>query len=116
MANVRLPWKAWTWPNWLPFGRWKVVRFVESADEIPEKLPHRRAAVVSSGGRAKWVAFDCPCGTGHRIMLNLDSARKPAWRISNENKGVLTIKPSIDYKGSDRRCHYFIRNGRVDWT
>jgi hypothetical protein len=113
---MKLPWQNWSWPSWLPFQRWKVVTTVESADEIPEKLPRRGAAVVSSGGRTKWIAFDCPCGSGHRIMLNLDTGRKPAWKLVDADGSRLTIGPSIDYKDPTKRCHYFIRNGRVDWT
>ena len=48
-------------------------------------------------------------------MLNTDHARSPRW--STTVKGRLTISPSIDYRNESRgRCHYFIRNGRVDWV
>ena len=111
---MKLPRFEWTWPSWLPFQRWKVIMTVDSADEIPDQLPRRGAALVSSAGRRKWVAFDCPCGSGHRIMLNLDPSRKPAWQL-DAGGGKLTIRPSVDYVGSDRRCHYHVRSGRIEW-
>jgi hypothetical protein len=86
---------------------------VESADDIPERLPRTGAVVVGPRTRPKWIAFDCPCRSGHRIMLNADKARSPYWTITVQ--GPLTIAPSIDYFHSKRRCHYFVRNGHIKW-
>jgi len=102
------------WWQWLPFWRWRVVGRVEAADEVPDRLPRHAVAVVSDLGRAKWIVFDCPCRTGHRIMLNADPARRPHWTLHEVAR--LTISPSIDYRGSNRRCHYFVRSGRIDWA
>lgn len=102
------------WWKWLPIFGWRIVADVEAADEIPERLPRRGAVVVGGRARPKWIAFDCPCGTGHRIMLPTDHAHSPHWKVTP--KGKLTIAPSIDYKARDKRCHYFIRDGRVKWT
>ena len=55
----------------------------------------------------KWLAFDCPCRTGHQIMLNLDRRRTPYWTVTNTRR--LTVSPSIDSYGPGRRCHYFVR-------
>ncbi len=93
-----------------------VIAIVESADEIPDFLPDRGAVLVLSGGRKKWLAFDCPCGSGHRIMLNLDSARKPFWTITSASSKRLSIRPSVDFRGDNRRCHYVVRNGNIHWT
>jgi len=102
------------WWDWLPIWRWRLVGTVESADDIPNKLPHRGAVVVASAGLQKWIGFDCPCGSGHRIMLNLDGNRYPAWRVV-QGASALTLAPSVDYKDDRRRCHYFVRAGRTVW-
>lgn len=107
---------SFPWLQWLPFRTWKVVGTVDFADEIPEELPPKSAIVVASGKRQKWVVFDCPCKTGHRIMLNLDPVRKPTWKLEVARRGQFTIHPSIDFHGNDRRCHYFVRDGKVRWT
>ena len=101
------------WWQWLLFWRWRMVGIVEDADLVPDKLPPRGAVLVGSAARPKWVVFDCACGQGHRIMLNLDEGRYPNWRIVETSP--LTISPSIDYAGR-RNCHYFIRGGRVQWA
>lgn len=102
------------WWQWLPVFGWRVVTVVESADEIPNRLPRNGAVLVGDADRTKWIAFDCPCRTGHRILLNTDRNRRPSWTVSPDRR--LSIQPSVDYQGADRNCHYFIRKGRVDWA
>lgn len=104
------------WWDWLPFRRWRLIGVVEHADEVPKKLPRAGVVMVSSGGVDKWVAFDCPCRYRHRIMLNIDGARRPRWRVSTESGRILTIMPSVDYSEAHRRCHYVLRHGRVEWS
>lgn len=98
----------------LPWHKWRVVVCVEAGDEIPTELPVRGAALVSGGGHARWLAFDCPCGKGHRIMLNLDPVRRPAWRLVCDVP--LTVSPSIDDRGIGRRCHFFLHRGQIQWA
>jgi len=97
-----------------PWSKWQIVVQVEAADEIPIRLPVRGAALVSQGGRPTWLAFDCPCGMGHRIMLNLDRSRRPTWRLISQRP--LTVSPSIDDEVRGRRCHFFLQKGRVFWA
>lgn len=105
-----------SWWQWWPFRRWRCVGFVESADEIPDKLPRNGAVIVGNAGGQKWVGFDCPCRNGHRILLNSDPARKPTWKVTVSPKGRLSIAPSVDYHDDRRRCHYFVRDGKIAWA
>jgi len=104
-----------SWTEWLPFRAWRLVGITPDADEIPEHLPPNGVVLVGSTERPKWVAFDCPCRTGHRIMLNADNARRPFWQLGLHGRRV-TLLPSVDYLGAPKRCHYVMRNGRVDWV
>jgi hypothetical protein len=106
-------------PSWwerlpLPWRRWRVLWSVDDADEIPAALPRRSAVLVGSVGRPKWVAFDCPCDKRHRLLINLDTSRHPAWSLSNPSR--LTLTPSVDDRTPNRRCHFFMRDGRVCWV
>jgi hypothetical protein len=47
-------------------------------------------------------------------MLNTDRTRTPYW--STTVQGKLTISPSIDYRQRNQRCHYLVRNGRIEWV
>jgi hypothetical protein len=102
------------WWQWLPIFRWRVVAVAESADAVPVRLPRNGAVLVGSPSAPKWIAFDCPCGTGHRILLNTDKSRTPHW--SATVRGRLTLFPSVDSNLPGKRCHFFIQNGRVVWA
>jgi hypothetical protein len=104
------------WWHWLPFRRMTCLGVVDSADDIPEKLPRSAAILVASQGRQKWIAFDCPCQSGHRILLNLDQARRPVWSATQKKNGYLSVAPSVDYHDSNRRCHYIVRDGKIVWV
>lgn len=102
------------WWHWLPRFRFFIAGNVEQADEVPKTLPSKAAILVGTIQQPKWLAFDCPCRTGHRILISLDRAHKPHWRVLGEKP--LTVAPSVDYRTSQKRCHYFIRGGRVLWS
>jgi len=99
--------------RWLPRPRWRLIGLIEEADQVPRKLPNNGAILVGSTLTPKWLVFDCPCRTGHRIMLDMEPTRFPHWRIINH--GRLTVLPSIDIEIHERRCHYLIIMGRTIW-
>ena len=101
------------WWQRLPRRSWRIVLQVNDADEVPDRLPSRGIAIVGVDKFPKWLVFDCPCRRGHRIMLNLDSRRRPTWRVVKRRP--LTTTPSIDDLSLDR-CHFFIRNGKIQWV
>lgn len=105
-----------SWRDRFPWPRRKlrVVQIVAAADEIPDHLPRKGAVVVGSLENPTWVAFDCPCVDRHRVMLNLDPRRRPAWTMQSSEP--LTLRPSIDELLDQKRCHYFIRGGKVQWV
>lgn len=102
------------WLEWAPWQRWRTIGAVDSADDVPELLPGKHAMLVGTEAQPKWLAFDCPCRSGHRILLNLDQRRLPCWTLLNSKK--LTLRPSVDYSDSRRRCHYVVANGRIYWA
>lgn len=108
--NGRISW--WQWLP-LPGRKWRIVLCVETGDLIPDRLPGRGVVVVCPA-EPTWVAFDCPCGKGHRVMLNLNTARYPRWTIKQHKP--LTLSPSIDDEAAGRRCHFFLTGGRVTWV
>src|SRR5205085_7820388 len=99
-----IPW--WRWLP-LPWRHWSVVLRADAGDQVPEHLPPRGAAVVATGSRPTWIAFDCPCRKRHRVMVNVDPSRSPRWSILSERP--LTVSPSIHFMDARYRCHYWIR-------
>lgn len=103
-----------SWHDFWPFSPWRLVGQVEAADEIPDRLPRKGAVLVGTLQHPKWIAFDCPCGIRHRILLPLDARQRRHWRLRPGAR--LTLWPSIDAVNGARRCHYFITNGRTVWA
>lgn len=108
--------KPVAWWQWLPlpWRRWRIVGHVEAADEVPDHLPRKGAVLVGQQERPRWIAFDCPCRHGHRLLVNLDNTRRPAWRL--ESLKPLSIRPSIDNVTTERRCHFSVLNGKITWA
>lgn len=94
---------------------WRVEATVTEMDEVPQRIRPRRAFLVATPTLRKWLAFDCPCGAGHRVLLNLDRTRRPFWTVRISKRGALTLRPSVDYDDGPRSCHFLLRQGRVSW-
>lgn len=103
------------WASWLPRRRYFIASRVDAADLIPARLPRRAAVIVENNGRPAWIAFDCPCRRRHRLLVNLDSHRRPLWKLVAGSQH-LSLAPSIDVIDGGERCHFWIHNGRVKWT
>ena len=106
--------RAWCPSLSLTRRRWRVVARVAAGDEIPDRLPRRGVVLVGTAQRPTWAALDCPCRTGHRLLVNLDNRRYPYWRISSERR--LSLSPSIDSVAHGRRCHFVLKKGKIRWT
>lgn len=102
------------WWHWFPRFRWFIAGTVEHADEVPDHLPSKAAVLVGSLQEPKWLAFDCPCRSGHRILIPLHRQQTPHWRVLAQKP--LTVAPSINFQSAQKRCHYFIRGGKVMWS
>lgn len=102
--------------GWRPLRRrrWRIVSRVEAADLVPEQLPARGVVLVETAGQPAWLAFDCPCDKGERILLNVSPMRNPYWTVLK--KDPLRLRPSIDIKQPKHRCHFWIWNGKVRWA
>ena len=98
-----------------PWRAWRVIGQVATGDEVPARLPAKGVFLVGTlGGAATWAAFDCPCRTGHRLMVNLDRTRHPFWNV--DSLKPLSIRPSIDNISPERRCHFVVRSGKITWA
>lgn len=98
----------------LPWRRWRIVGCVDSGDAVPETLRRRGVVLVGTAQRPTWAAFDCPCGSGHRLLVNLNSRQHPHWQLDSGPR--LSLRPSIDSITGDRRCHFVMEKGRVRWV
>ena len=105
---------AWWQSLPLPWRAWRIVGQVDAGDEVPDRLPDRGVVLVGMPEDATWAVLDCPCRTGHRLMVNLDRARHPFWSV--DSLKPLSIHPSIDDITPERRCHFSVRGGKIKWA
>lgn len=54
----------------------------------------------------------CCCGCGEEVVTPLSPAR---WAITYDGESV-SLRPSVGNWGLACRSHYWIRNGRVQWS
>jgi len=94
--------------------KWQVTTTVNSADQIPDVIPAKSACLIGDPANPKWIAFDCPCGRDHRLLLNLSRNRRPTWQL--EGRKPLSLRPSIDSVHDGRRCHFWLRAGHITWV
>lgn len=100
--------------TWFGRRRWRITRTFRSVTDVPNRLRHARAVLVGTPNLPKWLIFNCPCMSGHRVMVALDPQQRPHWTIQRRNP--LAISPSVDEYHDGKRCHYLIRQGRVRWV
>ena len=86
-----------------------------AADLVPADLPPRVAVLVTGRAGPGWLAFTCPCGAGHQVMINLATSRRPCWQLGG-TRHAPTIHPSVDLADGDKRCHFWVRHGRIRWA
>lgn len=48
--------------------RWAIEMTVSDINEVPTRIPKRRAYLIAASKLEKWLVFDCPCNSGHQIM------------------------------------------------
>src|SRR5664280_2280536 len=106
--------------DWVRRQKLSVPKFTELAyyerqSGAPTSLPRHVVAVIGTIEHPKWATFECPCGTGHTIMVNLSASRRPYWRLSSDKAGP-SLSPSIDFRDSYTRGHFWLHDGRVRFT
>jgi hypothetical protein len=80
----------------------------------PADLAEGRLVIVRDGALMKTACFHCPGGCGLKIMLALSPKRLPHWQVRIDWLGRPSVEPSVRQL-NDCECHFWIRNGRVEW-
>lgn len=89
-------------------------RAVGTISDVPDDLDQSVFYIAGTSSLPKWAVFICPCERPHRVTLSLQSSHRPHWRVRIRS-GRVTVWPSVDVRDW-RRCHYWIRDGRVQWV
>lgn len=81
-------------------------KFVET---IPEELEEGRLYISA---RFRTASHLCACGCGSRVVTPLKPAK---WQLTN-NKGLVSLSPSIGRWQLPCKSHYWIRDNQVVWS
>lgn len=71
-----------------------------------------RIAIIERG-RPRSVLFQCPCGCGDVVVVNLDRSVDRAWRLRIRS-GRVTLMPSV-WRTTGCRSHFVLWNNRIWW-
>jgi hypothetical protein len=80
----------------------------------PEDVKPGMMVIVGDQGLQKWACFQCPGGCGEVIKLSLNPKQRPCWRVAIDGLELPTVEPSVRQM-NDCRCHFWIREGNVEW-
>ena len=103
-----------TWWKRLRAEKIKRVVIVDSMTAVPTACASD-LYLVRHGSFDKRAVFDCPCGCGRRIDLNLVQTQHPSWSAKLRN-GRITLAPSIWLTADPCRSHFFVRNSKIEWA
>jgi hypothetical protein len=94
--------------------KYSKITFVNSIGEVPENLGSG-IFIVQRGGVNRWAIFQCPCGGGERIEVNLMRSKCPNWDMKITGNKI-SLWPSIVVRDTNCRSHFCLRNNKVYWV
>lgn len=93
------------------------IRFYEGITTVRDQAAARVAATrcaciaIVERGVPRWAVFQCPCGCGELVAVNLDKRSGPHWRLLR-NEDSISLIPSV-WRESGCRSHFIIWKNRV---
>lgn len=101
------------WKRTKPDRRYPRTVFLESRRDVPDAPAADTLYVVGVKRAPKWLIFDCPCGRGHRLDVNLMRARNPFWRLSFGLANRVSASPSLWVADDICDSHFWLKNSAV---
>lgn len=108
---IDILWKSLEFFHIIPKG--DLIAKIKSAHPTPDQILPGEVTIMHDGVD-KWACFHCPGGCGVTIKLSLSKNRTPRWAAISDWLKRPTISPSVR-QTNECRCHFWIRQGRIDW-
>lgn len=89
------------------------VEVLDSMADLPEKL-RTVIYVIGTKTKYKWVVFNCPCGCGERLDVNLMQSRYPFWNLKLQG-GKASLSPSVWVPTDRCGSHFWLIDSQVHW-
>lgn len=97
----------------LPTPRYLPIFLSDDADIPSQRNPHTVYIIGIKGN--EWLAvLTCPCGCESKILLNLLQEERPCWKWRVNDRGEVTLSPSV-WRKVGCRSHFVLRDGLISW-
>ncbi|WP_183980643.1 DUF6527 family protein [Runella defluvii] len=84
-------------------------------DDLPEKTQAHTFYIVGLKKFPWLLAFECPCGCGELIQLNLLRESRPQWSIKLNKSKSITVYPSV-WRKVGCKSHFWIQESKIKWA
>lgn len=96
------------------FSRRRSSYTVRLLDDFPDVILPNEFYVIGSSCHPQYAAFQCPCGCGRTVELNLNRASSPVWRLRWHLFGTVSLSPSV-WRKDGCKSHFFLKKSRIYW-
>lgn len=90
------------------------IRRYPSTAALPAQI--NRHVLAVAGDPPAWAVMECPCGHGHRLQVRIRPHRDATVWALTDGAGRPSLRPSVDFKSPEMRCHFWLDRGRVRWV
>lgn len=93
----------------------KPCHYLLSLDEdFPDEIETNCIYFIGTTKTQQYAIFQCPCGCGRVVELNLNPKSSPLWSVKWNVMGTVSFTPSI-WRKSGCRSHFFFKHGQIIW-
>ncbi|WP_418705220.1 DUF6527 family protein [Anaerotignum faecicola] len=89
---------------------WKII----ISNDFPLKVLPETLYIVGDIKRPQYAFFQCPCGCGRTVELNLNPETHPYWHLKLHLSGKASFTPSI-WRKNGCRSHFFFSKSKIIW-
>lgn len=83
-------------------------------NEIPDIANSDTIYFIGNVRKQQYVIFNCPCGCGRIVELNLNLNSSPCWRIQWHLSGKVSLSPSV-WRKNGCHSHFILKKNDIIW-
>ena len=83
-------------------------------EDYPEEITGNTIYIIGTYRQPQYAVFQCPCGCGRIVELNLNKESSPSWTLKWHVLGTISFSPSI-WRKDGCRSHFFLKKSSIHW-
>lgn len=89
----------------------------EWLDDLPVDVQRETVYIIGGRRHPFYAAIVCPRRACRQVIhLDLSPEVQKRWRLSEHQDGSISLRPSVHVTAMRCRCHYWFREGRIQWA